>query len=63
MPTLTAVAAPRPKHFPWPLLAGGLFVIAAFGPVALFSARKRAKSPGSIITQALPRPGEPLHRK
>lgn len=62
-PAVTAIVTPPSKHFPWPILAGGIFIIAAIGSLAVWKAHKRAKSPGSIITQALPRPGEPLHRK
>jgi len=63
VPAVTAIVTPQRKHFPWPFLASGLFIIAALGSFALWNARKRARSPGSIITQALPRPGEPLNRK
>ena len=63
VPAVTAIVTPQRKHFPWPFLASGLFIIAALGSFALWNVRKRARSPGSIITQALPRPGEPLNRK
>jgi hypothetical protein len=61
-PVQTAAVTP-PKSFPWPILTVGLALIAGLGAVALLSARRRGKSPGSIITQALPRSGMPPHRK
>ena len=55
-PIQTATVTPS-SHFPWPALIGGLFVIAFSGAIAVLRAKRRAKSPGSIITQALPKNG------
>lgn len=55
----TATVTPQPNGFPWLALVGGLFAIASLGAIAVMNVRKRAKSAGSIITQALPRAGVP----
>lgn len=58
-PVQTAAVTPS-SHFPWPALIGGLAVIAFGGAIAVLRAKRRAKSPGSIITQALPKNGPRL---
>jgi hypothetical protein len=58
-PVQTAVVTPT-SSFPWPALIGGLAVITFGGAIAVFRVKRRAKSPGSIITQALPRNGPRL---
>ncbi|HUS35146.1 MAG TPA: hypothetical protein VM680_07340, partial [Verrucomicrobiae bacterium] len=55
-PIQTATVTPS-SRFPWPALIGGLAVIAFGGALAVIRAKRRAKSPGSIITQALPKNG------
>jgi hypothetical protein len=58
-PVQTAAVTPT-SSFPWPALIGGLAVIMFGGAIAILRAKRRAKSPGSIITQALPRNGPRL---
>jgi hypothetical protein len=58
-PIQTAIVTPQPNGFPWLALVGGLGAILALGVIAVLNVRKRAKSAGSIITQALPRAGVP----
>ena len=58
-PVQAATVAPHRKSFPWPALLGGLVAIMIGGGIAVVRAKQRAKSPGSIITQALP----DIHRK
>ena len=53
-PIETATVTPQPNGFPWLALVGGLGAISALGAIAVLNVRKRAKSAGSIITQALP---------
>lgn len=62
-PPQTAALTPPQKPFPLPILVAGLFLIATVGAMALRNARRRAKSPGSIITQALPPSDGPPFRK
>jgi hypothetical protein len=56
-PIQIALVTSRSNDFPWLALVGGLFAIASLGAIALLNIRKRAKSAGSIITQALPHAG------
>ena len=58
-PVQAATVPPSRKSFPWPALLGGLIAISIGGAIAVVRAKQRAKSPGSIITQALPH----IHRK
>jgi hypothetical protein len=58
-PIQTATVTSASNGFPWLALIGGLGAISALGAIALMNVRKRAKSAGSIITQALPRAGLP----
>lgn len=53
-PAQLATVTARPRRFPWPALVVGLAVIGVIGAFALLRARRRAKSAGSLITQALP---------
>ena len=62
-PIQTAVVTPRSNGFPLPILVGGFFAIAVGGGFAFLHVRRRAKSAGSIISQALPRSGPVLWRK
>lgn len=55
-PIQTAALTPK-SSFPWPALIGGLAVISFGGAIAILRAKRRSKSPGSIITQALPKNG------
>jgi hypothetical protein len=50
----TAAITPQ-KKFPLPIFVGGLLAIAVGGAIAFRGALRRSRSPGSIITQALPR--------
>jgi hypothetical protein len=54
-PIQTAAITPPAEPFPWLLFSFGLASIAIGGGFALSRVIKRSKSPGSIITQALPR--------
>jgi hypothetical protein len=62
-PIQTAAVTPRPEPFPWLLLSIGGASIVIGGGFALSRVIRRSKSPGSIITQALPRSDFPRRPK
>lgn len=62
-PIQTAAVTPPPEPFPWLLLSIGFASIAIGGAFALSRVVRRSKSPGSIITQALPRSELPRRPK